>query len=66
MIFMYYFIQLPSQRDRCVYISNLPGNATLQKLESILEMDADCNVDETCMMKVVSLSGFPKKSSTDY
>ena len=35
-----------------MYISNLPGNATLQKVEAILEMDADCGVDETCLMKV--------------
>ncbi|XP_045210363.2 uncharacterized protein LOC123561819 [Mercenaria mercenaria] len=45
------WLKLPAQRDRCIYVSNLPGNATLQKLEAILEMDADCSVEETCMMK---------------
>ena len=46
------WFQLPAERDRSVYISNLPGTATLQKIEAILEMDADCSVDETCLMKV--------------
>ncbi|KAL4228631.1 hypothetical protein ACF0H5_011679 [Mactra antiquata] len=45
------WLQLADQRDRCIYINNLPGNATIQKLESILEMDCDCNVEETCLMK---------------
>ncbi|XP_052212541.1 uncharacterized protein LOC127831603 [Dreissena polymorpha] len=45
------WLKIASQRDRCIYISNLPGNATLQKLESMLEMDADCSVEETCLMK---------------
>ncbi|WAR04991.1 NALP5-like protein [Mya arenaria] len=45
------WLQVPNMRDRCLYISNLPGTATLQKFEAMLEMDADCNVEETNLMK---------------
>ena len=31
---------------------NLPGNTTQQKVDAILEMEADCNLDEACLMKV--------------
>ncbi|XP_062588751.1 uncharacterized protein LOC134250409 isoform X1 [Saccostrea cucullata] len=45
------WLELPDSRDRCLYLSNLPANSTTQKLEAILEMDADCNLDEVCLMK---------------
>lgn len=45
------WLKVSSDRDKCIYISNLPGNATLQKVEALLEMDADCSVVETCLMK---------------
>lgn len=45
-------LQLPASRDRCLYLSNLPGNSNTQKLEAIFEMEADCNLEEVCLMKV--------------
>nr|XP_022345878.1 uncharacterized protein LOC111138293 [Crassostrea virginica]XP_022345879.1 uncharacterized protein LOC111138293 [Crassostrea virginica] len=45
------WLELPASRDLCLYLSNLPGNSTTQKLEAILEMDADCNLEEVCLMK---------------
>ncbi|ESP02588.1 hypothetical protein LOTGIDRAFT_171908 [Lottia gigantea] len=45
------WLQLSDKRDVGLYLSNLPGNATVNKLEAIFEMEADCNVDEICLMK---------------
>ncbi|XP_056005420.1 uncharacterized protein LOC125659591 isoform X2 [Ostrea edulis] len=45
------WLELPGSRDLCLYLSNLPGSTTTQKLEAILEMDADCNLEEVCLMK---------------
>ncbi|KAL5017295.1 hypothetical protein ScPMuIL_006884 [Solemya velum] len=45
------WLQLPTHRDLAMYLSNLPGNTTQQKVESLLEMEADCNLDEVCLMK---------------
>lgn len=45
-------LQLPASRDQCLYLSNLPGNSNTQKLEAIFEMEADCNLEEVCLMKV--------------
>lgn len=46
------YLQLPASRDLCLYLSNLPGNSNTQKLEAIFEMEADCNMEEVCLMKV--------------
>ncbi|XP_052705898.1 uncharacterized protein LOC128181513 isoform X2 [Crassostrea angulata] len=45
------WLELPASRDRCLYLSNLPGNSNTQKLEAIFEMEADCNLEEVCLMK---------------
>ncbi|KAK3586423.1 hypothetical protein CHS0354_017066 [Potamilus streckersoni] len=45
------WLQLSKSRDVGVYLSNLPGNTTTQKIEAILEMEADCSLEEVCFMK---------------
>lgn len=45
------WLELPASRDLCLYLSNLPGNSNTQKLEAIFEMEADCNMEEVCLMK---------------
>lgn len=44
--------QLPESRDRCIYMANLPASVTVQKMEGVLEMEADCSVEEIFLLKV--------------
>jgi hypothetical protein len=50
-IFFIYF-KLEGNRSKALYLSNLPGNTTQQKMDAMFEMEADCNIDEVCLMKV--------------
>ncbi|OWF49630.1 uncharacterized protein LOC110451468 [Mizuhopecten yessoensis] len=45
------WLQVASSRDLLVYLCNLPGNTTRQKVEALLEMEADCTLEEVCLMK---------------
>ncbi|CAH1788691.1 unnamed protein product [Owenia fusiformis] len=45
------WLQLCEHRDRAVYLSSLPASVTTQKLEGMLEMEADCSINEICLMK---------------
>ncbi|XP_046575861.1 uncharacterized protein LOC124283880 [Haliotis rubra] len=45
------WLQLPDRRERAVYLCSLPGNVSVQKLEGMLEMEADCNVEEVVLIK---------------
>ena len=44
---------MSSQQELALYLNNLQGHTTQQKIEAILEMEADCNLDEVCLMKVI-------------
>ena len=44
--------QVAAHREKALFMSGLPASITTQKMEGILEMEADCNVDEICLMKV--------------
>ncbi|XP_033725750.1 uncharacterized protein LOC117315599 [Pecten maximus] len=45
------WLQVAGSRELVVYLCNLPGNTTRQKTEALLEMEADCNLEEVCLMK---------------
>ncbi|XP_063437505.1 uncharacterized protein LOC134718750 [Mytilus trossulus] len=45
------WLQLDAKRSKALYLSNLPGNTTQQKMDAMFEMEADCNLDEVCLMK---------------
>lgn len=45
------WLQLPESRKKAVYLSNLPGNSTSQRLEALFEMEADCSIEEVVLMK---------------
>ncbi|XP_072174367.1 uncharacterized protein [Diadema setosum] len=45
------WLKVESMRDCAVYVSNLPGNVSANKLEGDLEGEADCQVKEVCIMK---------------
>ncbi|XP_071098335.1 uncharacterized protein [Haliotis cracherodii] len=45
------WLQLPDHRQRAVYLCGLPGNVSVQKLEGMLEMEADCSVEEVVLIK---------------
>ncbi|VDH90227.1 Hypothetical predicted protein, partial [Mytilus galloprovincialis] len=45
------WLQLEAKRSKGLYLSNLPGNTTQQKMDAMFEMEADCNLDEVCLMK---------------
>lgn len=49
----YYCDQVSSERERAVYVMGLPGTITTQKLEGLLESEADCSVDEVYLLKVI-------------
>ena len=34
-------------------MTGLPASVTVQKMEGLLEMEADCNVDEVVLLKVI-------------
>lgn len=46
------WLQLSSQRECAVYISNLPLSVTAEKLEGQLDSEAECNVMEIYLLKV--------------
>ena len=46
------WLQLSSQRECAVYISNLPLSVTAEKLEGQLDNEAECNVMEVYLLKV--------------
>lgn len=46
------WLQLASQRECAVYVSNLPLSVTAEKLEGLLDNDAECNVKEVYLLKV--------------
>ncbi|XP_071500649.1 uncharacterized protein [Diadema antillarum] len=45
------WLKVESMRDCAVYVSNLPGNVSANKLEGDLDGEADCQVKEVCIMK---------------
>ena len=45
------WLMVESERRNSVYINHLPGSATSQRLQSILEMEADCSVAEIVFVK---------------
>ncbi|XP_050399775.2 uncharacterized protein LOC126817009 isoform X1 [Patella vulgata] len=45
------WLQVSGKRELALYLSNLPGNATVNKIEALFDMEADCSVDEVCLMK---------------
>ena len=53
------WLQLASQRESAIYVSNLPLSVTAEKLEGLLDSEAECNVKEVYLLKVcqsISLS----------
>ena len=44
--------QLHENREACIYVSHLPAAITVQKMEAVLEMEADCSVQEVFLLKV--------------
>ncbi|KAK7476888.1 hypothetical protein BaRGS_00031891, partial [Batillaria attramentaria] len=45
------WLQLADSRKNGIYLGNLPGNTTSQRLEALLEMEADCSIEEVVLMK---------------
>ena len=45
------WLKISDERRRGIYVSHLPGSATLQRLEGILELEADCAVSESVFIK---------------
>ncbi|XP_076439016.1 uncharacterized protein LOC143277925 [Babylonia areolata] len=45
------WLQLADSRSKGVYLCNLPGNSTSQRLEGLLETEADCNIEEVFLVK---------------
>ena len=46
------WLQLPSERESAIYVSNLPLSVTAEKLEGLLDSEAECNVKEVYLLKV--------------
>ena len=46
------WLQLASQRESAIYVSNLPLSVTAEKLEGLLDSEAECNVKEVYLLKV--------------
>lgn len=46
------WLQLGSQRESAIYVSNLPLSVTAEKLEGLLDSEAECNVKEVYLLKV--------------
>ena len=49
------WLKLDSERKKGIYVSHLPGTATMQRLQGILEMEADCSVSEVVFIKDAAL-----------
>jgi len=45
------WLQLGSQRESAIYVSNLPLSVTAEKLEGLLDSEAECNVKEVYLLK---------------
>lgn len=45
------WLLVENERKKSVYVNHLPGSATTQRLQSILEMEADCLVSEIVFIK---------------
>ena len=52
------FFQMSEHRERAVYMTGLPASITVQKMEGLLEMEADCEVEDICLMKVNNYTNF--------
>ncbi len=48
-----WFCQVANNLPYTVYLSHLPTGASVQKMEGVLEMEADCNVKEVYLCKVL-------------
>ena len=46
------WLQLPPERESAIYVSNLPLSVTAEKLEGLLDSEAECNVKEVYLLKV--------------
>ena len=55
------WLRLADHRDRAMFVSQLPASITVQKMEGVLEMEADCSVDE-----VVLLTDMVTKNNTGF
>ena len=49
---MFSFFKLADHQARATYLSHLPAAITPNKMEGLLEVEADCNIDEIVLMKV--------------
>ena len=49
---MYSHLQVAKHRDTALFLTALPASVTTQKMEGLLETEADCNVEEVCLLKV--------------
>ncbi|CAK8674296.1 uncharacterized protein LOC143468479 [Clavelina lepadiformis] len=45
------WLKVSSERRKGVYINHLPGTATIQRLEGLLEMEADCEIGDVFIVK---------------
>nr|XP_018668977.1 uncharacterized protein LOC108949782 [Ciona intestinalis]XP_018668978.1 uncharacterized protein LOC108949782 [Ciona intestinalis] len=45
------WLKVSEERRRGVYVNHLPGTATVQRLEGLLEMEADCEVSDIYVIK---------------
>ncbi|XP_018668977.2 uncharacterized protein LOC108949782 [Ciona intestinalis] len=45
------WLKVAEDRRRGVYVNHLPGTATVQRLEGLLEMEADCEVSDVYVIK---------------
>ncbi|XP_064595909.1 uncharacterized protein LOC135462616 [Liolophura sinensis] len=45
------WLQVDECRKRAVYLTNLPGTTTTRRLEGLFESEADCEIDEICLLK---------------
>ena len=45
------WLKIEEERKKGVYVSHLPGSATLQRLQGILESEADCNVSQAVFIR---------------
>ncbi|XP_025083542.1 uncharacterized protein LOC112557745 isoform X2 [Pomacea canaliculata] len=45
------WLKLAESRCKALYLSNLPGNSTTQRIEALFEMEADCSIDEVVLTK---------------
>ena len=58
-----HFFKLANHRERALYVNHLPASISTAKMEGILEMEADCSVEEVVLMKAGLLSQLPRYTS---